>query len=495
MRLLLMWPSSGPATMEFIKELNQSPHRVVYWLGHHSAASDAAREFPEIIFHSHAAAERVEPAAGVDTRDFLPPSEALINSLTKVESLILTMLNRFYDTMCVDERRHIYYKMLTYWVGVLDKYQPEAIIFPVDPHWVFDFLVFELARRRGLKTFMFSETKISDRILWMEDFRAGSAALLAAQARNAGKNFSLSDISDDIVKYYQPRASASYNELPGHIDFLKKKHSWRYRWLHDSKIIKSFKDGSFFKRARIWAIRWWQNDRKKMLRQLLVAGRHIILPNLKKEYAAVAKPPDWGKKFVYLALQVQPERTTSPLGDIFCDQLLVAEIVSAALPPNWIIYVKEHPIQWLRIGIDYSSNRYPGYYKKLAAIPNVQVVPVETNTYELNNKSEAVVTVTGSPGLEALLRSKPVIIFGYPWYKDCPGVFRVNSVDSCRYVFNKIIEGYRFDQQVLINYLKSLDEATIRGFIAQSNAKASTFNQAQSLHNMAELIRSELARK
>lgn len=493
MRLMLLWAGNGPETMRYIRSLNQPPHQVVYWLGHHSARADAAREFPGIIFHSHAAAERVEPAAGVNTRNFLPPDEALINSLTKVESLALTMLNRFYDTLCVDERRHIYYRMLTYWLGVLDTYKPDAIIFPVEPHWVFDFLVFELAKQRGLKTLMFSETRVSDRLLWMNDFREGSRTLHAAQARNEGKNFSLNDLSQDLQAYYTPRVATSYNASPVYIEFQKNKYSWRYRWLKNPKILNSIKDGSFFPRAKGLVKRLWQNDRRKIFMTPWLALKHAVVATPKKEYSALTQKPNWSKKFVYLALQVQPERTTSPLGDIFSDQILMTEIVSAALPPGWVIYVKEHPIQWLRFGVDYTSNRYKGYYKKLSSIPRVQLVPVDTSTYKLNDTSQAVVTVTGSPGWEALLRSKPCIVFGYPWYKDCPGVFRATSVASCKEIFAKIINGYTFAQQTIINYLKSFDETTIHGYIAASNAKASKISQDEGFHNMAEVIKKELA--
>ncbi|MDP2946803.1 MAG: capsule biosynthesis protein, partial [Nanoarchaeota archaeon] len=83
--------------------------------------------------------------------------------------------------------------------------------------------------------------------------------------------------------------------------------------------------------------------------------------NLKKEYNSVQTKPDFDKKFIYVPLNLQPECSTSPQGNIFVDQILMIETLSASLPSDWIIYVKEHPIQWLRRGLNFFYYLYQGY--------------------------------------------------------------------------------------------------------------------------------------
>ena len=129
--------------------------------------------------------------------------------------------------------------------------------------------------------------------------------------------------------------------------------------------------------------------------------------NIKKEYAGVQVRPDLNKKFIYVPLNYQPERTSSPQGDMFVDQILMIEILSAAIPAGWVIYVKEHPTQWLFTGLNFTNSRYQGYYKKIAKIKNVALIPIEVDTYTLISRSQAVASVTGTAVWEAAL--KPAI--------------------------------------------------------------------------------------
>src|SRR3989338_4564841 len=184
-----------------------------------------------------------------------------------------------------------------------------------------------------------------------------------------------------------------------------------------------------------------------------------VSQNIKKEYCEVESIPDFSKPFVYFPLNYQPECTTSPQGDIFVDLILAIEMLAAALHEGWLIYVKEHPTQFLMRGINYSSSRFEGYYERIARIKNVYLVPAETNSYELINKSKLVASVTGTAVWEAALRLKPAMIFGHPWYQNFPFLFRVNSVESCKESFAKILKGFSISPQAGINFLKSLEEA------------------------------------
>ena len=103
---------------------------------------------------------------------------------------------------------------------------------------------------------------------------------------------------------------------------------------------------------------------------------------------------------------------------MFVDQILMIETLAAALPEGWVLYVKEHPWQMWNNGLNYSSCRYPGYYKKISRLKNTFLVPIEANTFDLIKNCQAVATVTGTAGWEAVLRLKPAIVFGYAWYRE-----------------------------------------------------------------------------
>jgi capsule polysaccharide export protein KpsC/LpsZ len=203
--------------------------------------------------------------------------------------------------------------------------------------------------------------------------------------------------------------------------------------------------------------------------------------------------PDLEKKFIYAPLNFQPERTTSPQGDMFYDQILMIETLAHSLPRDWVIYVKEHPSQWIfKSKTNYSNFRYKGYYEKIAKLKNVFLVPTNTDTFVLTNKSRAVATVAGTAGWEAVLRRKPVLIFGYVWYRDCPGLFKVNDVESCREALEKIAGGFRVEEQKIINYLKSFDEATTHGYFEEIDAPDSELTKEENKQSIAQAILTEL---
>ena len=83
---------------------------------------------PKTIFHNILDATKGIPAKDINISEFPPPGKDLIEQLHKVESLIITMMNRRPGKLRIDERKHLYYNMLQYWYGVLKKYKPDIII-------------------------------------------------------------------------------------------------------------------------------------------------------------------------------------------------------------------------------------------------------------------------------------------------------------------------------------------------------------------------------
>jgi len=71
--------------------------------------------------------------------------------------------------------------------------------------------------------------------------------------------------------------------------------------------------------------------------------------------------------FVYFPLHVEPERTLSIDAPYFTNQLEVISNVAKALPIEYQLFVKEHPMQ-----IN-SGNRAISFYKQILELPNVKL--------------------------------------------------------------------------------------------------------------------------
>src|SRR3989344_765205 len=488
MKLFVIW---GDKSLEFVNLLSElkKHHEVVYWLGYDDSEMD---KLPGTIFHSYRDAMKAKPVPGIDVSDFLPPATDLIEKLYETESLTLTMLDALVPKDGVNQGKHLYYHLVQYWFGVLKKYQPEAVIFGYIPHNSYDFVLYSLAKLLGIKVLTFVDTRIPGRLLPLKDIWQGSDRLQRELESNRGKNFSVNDLAEDIRKYYLKTTDKDFNEKPGNLRFLKRKHSLLNRLLF-SKVKASIKDGTILKKAFGYLWRMWRNgDYRFWIKKFLLQASYLIRDNLKKEYERFQSLPNFSKKFIYAPLQVQPECSNSPQGGVFADQILMLETLAAALPDDWLIYVKEHPIQWPRIGLEFSSYKYRGYYQKISEIKNVKIVPLETDSYKLNKESQAVATITGASGWEAMLWSKPAIIFGYPWYIDCPGIFRVRDADTCREAIRLIINGYKPNPQWIINYLKSFGKAAILGYAALAAGEGSNLSRSESMKIMTDFLLSEL---
>jgi capsule polysaccharide export protein KpsC/LpsZ len=130
------------------------------------------------------------------------------------------------------------------------------------------------------------------------------------------------------------------------------------------------------------------------------------------------------------------------------------------------VYVKEHPMQFTpSVYFRAQCGRTPDYYDDLVAIPNVRLVPMPMTSFDLTDHAQAVATVTGSVGWEAINRGKPVLLFGHPWYRGCEGTFQINSHQDCLDALDQIQTGYRINLQKLNMFVHAIEKVGIEGFV------------------------------
>jgi len=159
----------------------------------------------------------------------------------------------------------------------------------------------------------------------------------------------------------------------------------------------------------------------------------------------ISKDVDLSAKFIYFAMHLQPEKTTSTWGGVYNDQLLAIERLSSIIPEDWYIYVKDNPAQGFFM-------RGEWFYKRLSLIPKVKVVSSDTNTFMLTEKSQFVSTITGTVGWEAITGGKCVLYFGWgTWYKTFPGAFEYSdNIDV------NAIASYHIDHQEVEDRMSEL---------------------------------------
>ena len=144
--------------------------------------------------------------------------------------------------------------------------------------------------------------------------------------------------------------------------------------------------------------------------------RFVYARQYRSDVARLTRPLPTGERYIYFPLHLQPELSTSAIGGDYSDQMLALETLSAWVPADVKIYVKENPKQT-------EKQRDQFFYKRLEALKNVVLLSNAENSIELIRKSIGVATITGTAGWEALFHGKPVLAFGLAWYRFMKGVF------------------------------------------------------------------------
>lgn len=477
---IFLFRFNSPMLIEAAREMKRQGIEITYWSGwkRDYEMLEHSQIFSKTIFHNTLDAIRGIGASKVNEVDFPPVEPFLIQQLQRYESQILNMMGGIdlEQNITFFEKRHLYYEYVKYWHGMLIKYKPDAIIFGDIPHLGYHSVVYRLAQFLGIKTLMYRVLQVPGRLLFLKDHETYSEVKNAMELYK-GKNFVPEDLPVDIQLYYKRQIESHPGASPFYMDKLfMEKWEKAYKIVPSlksicQKIIRHSKKGTLLRILQLYVRSFVVRRRLASLEDFSCSGLYFkrkakewkkIKDNFKKEYESLQSAVDWDKKFVYMALHKQPECSTSAMGGVFVDQILMIDILSSALPEGWFLYVKESPMQW--IAPRAHLGRYPGYYKEILKRKNVVLVPTGTSTYELINRSQAVATVTGTVGWEAVLRSKPALVFGYIFYMYCDGVFRINDVQSCKQSFIKIQNGYKPDKQKVLNFLAIVDKASIIGY-------------------------------
>lgn len=132
----------------------------------------------------------------------------------------------------------------------------------------------------------------------------------------------------------------------------------------------------------------------------------------------VTAPP--AEPFVFFGLHMQPESSIDVYAPFYANQFDVVEKVARALPPTHTFLVKLH----ISDADNYSRNQL----RFLRQLPGVKLVLPTVSSRPFIDRCAAVVTISGTMGLEGALLGKPVIAFGRMNYGHFPSVKQVRNI-------------------------------------------------------------------
>ncbi|MCO5113692.1 MAG: hypothetical protein M9899_05915 [Bdellovibrionaceae bacterium] len=294
----------------------------------------------------------------------------------------------------VDMYNHIY-KSLYYYLDIIVKYKITSIICSKIPHEGSLVILFLLAKEMGLECIACHQSQFSN-CFWITK-NASFGTFFERQNMLTTKQEKTLVIPEVKSPHYMKTV-------------VNRKTIFNLRVRNISKTI-----------LRTLALVWIFNPDKykKTFHGLYRSFQRLPLT---RDYSKTVRFKSEGE-YVYFPLHLQPEMTTDSLGMQYADQINAVEKLRSMIPKEWIIYCKENPKQNLFM-------REDDFYYRLATIPNVQIVDVHSNTFDLIKYSKFIATITGTAGWEALRMGKKVLLFGDVWYQDLSGVYKVRDIVS-----------------------------------------------------------------
>lgn len=159
----------------------------------------------------------------------------------------------------------------------------------------------------------------------------------------------------------------------------------------------------------------------KTVRAISNRRRRSVLRRRYEELSSRTLPDE---PFVCLFLHLQPERTSVPMGGGFAHQFLAAELIAERLPVDWRLVVREHPSTFLP---GPKLVRTELFYRALRSLPSTQLLTLDVSPFEALDRAAAVATLTGTVGMEALVRRVPALVFGNAAYLGCEGAIDMRN--------------------------------------------------------------------
>lgn len=164
--------------------------------------------------------------------------------------------------------------------------------------------------------------------------------------------------------------------------------------------------------------------------------------------------PDLNEKFIYFPLHYHIESRLT-LRDPHCwRQEFIVEYVARSIPQGYKLYVKPHP-EW---PLDFP---YEGL-KLISEISNVKLINPFYNSINLIKKSNAVVVINSTAGLEAIIYKKPVITFGTEYYNESNLTYKVDNLRKLPEIINNALKN-RLNSKDLICFVDAFLKANRKG--------------------------------
>lgn len=365
-----------------------------------------------------------------------------------------------------EERKRFYFDMLNYWNTVIQRLQPDMLVTFTWPHNQSCYSLYLLCKHYyNIDVIFLDPVPMFDQGYHLV---GNSLERLYAPFIDLYNSEEPLEAGEDVLRYLQ-KVRSKAAEIPKHISVVYQRDKRVKFQLLKQLVMHTIKGSLFSKQGIDWKKNrapYYSFDSIMNNLEYIMFANRMRRKNirLRKIYARHCSDVDLHAKFIYFAAPYQPEAVTATNAGYFDDLFLALDILSAAIPDDWVIYYKEHPATFLE-GFKGSLRRDVAYYDRVCAYKNVKLVSWQTSTFDLIDHARAVSTSSGTVGWEAVVRGKPSISFGSAWYHGCRSVFSVRTLADCQAAVNRILQGFVPSQDDIERYAAAIERVAVKGMI------------------------------
>jgi hypothetical protein len=471
--------SRQPYSVELITLLNKRyGWQPKIWLTDYNSDSQIKRVFPEVKTLPYVKSVKGFSIYSESLLNRVQLDDDLLQYMQSFRSIAFFMMNRNDSeaSFSIEQKSAFFSRLIRIWIKTLELTQVEVIMFEEEPHQTSDYVLYLVCQYKRIQTIMFRRVFFQDRIYAVKNFTDTPGN---DQAKSPKYD---EEVSDEIMSpFLQDHFNAISSKYYHKVQALSLWNVEEYSNKKTENILNIIQD---FKKRYSFLIdillNRYENDQKEKKSEIYRSNMSYfhLRRNMKKarlknhilrEYycSKTIEPPNIEREpYVYFPLHYQPERTTCPLGGKFVQQEIVIEYLLKSLPAEWKIYVKEHPRQYSNSNTKYSnSGRSRNYYDKIIGNDRVRLLPFESNSFKLIDESICVATVTGTVGWEAIIRGKYVMVFGYPWYLGCEGIFETRSPNEIEKALITINSGKKPNIEKVKHFATNVENNTVVGAV------------------------------
>lgn len=332
-----------------------------------------------------------------------------------------------------DEILSIVYHTISFFVDILEKNNPKLIIMKQVGDNVSSLLFYRIAKKLGIKILMLNQLYIKDRLTLSE-------------------NLINREISDEFKKL---KTSFKKSSKIYDAEFIKNND----RTLSVSSLLKGIKIKKNLSRKISYYVKRFSSSGIEPIYQNIGKTKLKMIKFRLQNHFEFKKRQNFldnhsiksieNENFLYFPLASEPEARILVNSPFYTNQIALIENIAKAIPIDFTLYVKEHPVQKLKFWRSLTD------YKKLVSIPNVKFIHPSVSTDELLNKCQGVIAISGGTSFETIFYKKPVILFADEYYDVLSTVTRINTFKTLSNDIANALCTFKFDNDELNAFMEA----------------------------------------